>query len=182
MKLLFVNCCISQRGGASRTRALAEAFLTAFQAAHPGSEIQEVTPETLLALKPFNVEMLNRRDALAAEKAFDAPVYALARQFREADAVAVAAPFWDLSYPAALRTYIEYISANGLTYHYDEAGCHGDCVAKHLVSSPAAATWSGRTAQGCFTGGSCPTCSASRSLTMCLPAGWMPGRNRRRRR
>lgn len=133
MKLLFVNCCISQRGGASRTRALAEAFLTAFQAAHPGSEIQEVTPETLLALKPFDVEMLNRRDALAAEKDFDAPVYALARQFREADAVAVAAPFWDLSYPAALRTYIEYISANGLTYHYDEAGCHGDCVAKHLV-------------------------------------------------
>ena len=66
MKLLFVNCCISRRGGASRTRALAEAFLTAFQAAHPGSEIQEVTPETLLALKPFDVEMLNRRDALAA--------------------------------------------------------------------------------------------------------------------
>ena len=68
MKLLFVNCCISRRGGASRTRALAEAFLTAFQAAHPGSEIQEVTPETLLALKPFDVEMLNRREALAAER------------------------------------------------------------------------------------------------------------------
>lgn len=38
----------------------------------------------------------------------------------------VAAPFWDLSYPAALRTYVEYISANGLTYHYDASGCHGD--------------------------------------------------------
>ena len=133
MKLLFVNCCISRRGGASRTRALAEAFLTAFQAAHPGSEIQEVTPETLLALKPFDVEMLNRRDALAAEKDFDAPVYALARQFREADAVVVAAPFWDLSYPAALRTYIEYISANGLTYHYEADGCHGDCRAEKLA-------------------------------------------------
>ena len=115
MKLLFVNCCISQRGGASRTKALADAFLTAFRASHPGAEVEEVTPEALLALKPFNAEMLNRRDALAAETAFDAPVYALARQFRAADAVAVAAPFWDLSYPAALRTYIEYISANGLT-------------------------------------------------------------------
>ncbi len=60
---------------------------------------------------------------------FDAPVYALARQFRAADAVVVAAPFWDLSYPAALRTYIEYISAVGLTYHYDEDGCHGGCEA-----------------------------------------------------
>ena len=132
MKLLFVNCCISQRGGASRTKALADAFLTAFRASHPGAEVEEVTPEALLALKPFNAEMLNRRDALAAENAFDAPVYALARQFRAADAVAVAAPFWDLSYPAALRTYIEYISANGLTYHYDAAGCHGDCAAGHL--------------------------------------------------
>lgn len=133
MKLLFVNCCISQRGGASRTKALADAFLTAFRASHPGAEVEKVTPEALLALKPFNAEMLNRRDALAAENAFDAPVYALARQFRAADAVAVAAPFWDLSYPAALRTYIEYISANGLTYHYDAAGCHGDCAAGHLV-------------------------------------------------
>lgn len=133
MKLLFVNCCISQRGGASRTKALADAFLTAFRASHPGAEVEEVTPEALLALKPFNAEMLNRRDALAAENAFDAPVYALARQFRAADAVVVAAPFWDLSYPAALRTYIEYISANGLTYHYDAAGCHGDCAAGHLV-------------------------------------------------
>ena len=44
MKLLFVNCCISQRGGASRTKALADAFLTAFRASHPGAEVEEVTP------------------------------------------------------------------------------------------------------------------------------------------
>ena len=29
MKLLFVNCCISQRGEGSRTLALAKAFLEA---------------------------------------------------------------------------------------------------------------------------------------------------------
>ena len=44
--------------------------------------------------------------------------------------VVVAAPFWDLTFPAALRTYIEYISANGLTYHYEADGCHGDCRAE----------------------------------------------------
>ena len=65
--------------------------------------------------------------------AWDAPVFGLARQFRAADAILVAAPFWDMSFPAALRTYIEYISANGLTYHYDENGCHGDCQAERLV-------------------------------------------------
>ena len=86
-----------------------------------------VGPEAICAA------LLQKRDALAEAGNFDAPVYALARQFREADAVVVAAPFWDLSYPAALRTYIEYISAVGLTYHYTEAGCCGDCAAQWLV-------------------------------------------------
>ena len=133
MKLLFVDCCISQRGEGSRTKKLADAFLTAFREKNPEADVETVTPETLLALKPFDVEMLNERDALASVGAWDAPVFDLPRQFRGADAILVAAPFWDLSFPAALRTYIEYISANGLTYHYDETGCHGDCRARQLV-------------------------------------------------
>ena len=133
MKLLFVDCCISQRGADSRTRALADAFLNAFRSKHPDTEAETVSQETLLALKPFDAEMLNERDALASVGAWEAPVFDLARQFRAADAIVVAAPFWDMSYPAALRTYIEYISANGLAYHYDENGCHGDCRAKWLA-------------------------------------------------
>lgn len=133
MKLLFVNCCISQRGENSRTLSLARAFLEAFRAAHPGAEIETVRPETLLTLRHFGPEMLNDRDALAGVGAWDAPVFDLARQFRAADRIVVAAPFWDLSFPAALRTYIEYISANGLTYHYEADGCHGDCRAERLA-------------------------------------------------
>lgn len=133
MKLLFVDCCISQRGADSRTRALADAFLEVFRAARPEAEIETVPPEALLALKPFDPDMLNDRDALAAVGAWDAPVFELARQFRAADRIVVAAPFWDLSFPAALRTYIEYVSANGLTYHYEADGCHGDCRAERLV-------------------------------------------------
>ena len=116
----------SQRGEESRTLVLARTFLDAWQARHPEAEVETVEPEALLALKPFAPEMLNDRDALAGIRCFDAPVYDLARQFRAADRVVVAAPFWDLTFPAALRTYIEYISANGLTYHYEADGCHGD--------------------------------------------------------
>ena len=133
MKLLFVNCCISQRGEGSRTLALAKAFLEAWKAKHPEADVETVEPETLLALKPFAPDMLNDRDALAGIRCFDAPVYDLARQFRAADRIVVAAPFWDLTFPAALRTYIEYISANGLTYHYAADGCHGDCQAEKLA-------------------------------------------------
>ena len=133
MKLLLVDCCISQRGENSRTAALAKAYLEGFRSAHPNAEVETVTPETLLNLRPFDVPALNERDALASVGAWDAPVFDLAWQFRRADRIVVAAPFWDLSYPAALRTYVEYISANGLTYHYDAAGCHGDCAADTLV-------------------------------------------------
>ena len=133
MKLLFVNCCISQRGASSRTLALAEAYLAAFRIKCPEAEVETVTPEQMLALKPFDEEMLNERDTLAKAGTFDAPVYVLARQFAAADHIVVAAPYWDMSYPAALRTYIEYISANGLAYHYEADGCHGDCAAERLV-------------------------------------------------
>lgn len=133
MKLLIVDCCISQRGEDSRTRRMLRAYVEAFCRRHPDTETETVTPEELLSLKPFDPQMLDERDALMSVKAWDAPVYDLARQFRSADAIVVAAPFWDLSFPAALRTYIEYISANGLTYHYEADGCHGDCQARRLV-------------------------------------------------
>lgn len=132
MKLLFVDGCVSQRGDDSRTRALSTAFLEAYQAAHPEAQVERADLSAL-ALQPFDREMLDARDALAQAGAFDGPVFALARQFREADTVLVAAPFWDLSFPALLRIYIEHISANGLTYHYESDGCHGDCRAFRLV-------------------------------------------------
>ena len=131
-KLLFVDCCISQRGAASRTRALADAFLEAFRKTHPDWAVETVDVAAL-NLTPFTAEELNERDALASVGAWDAPVYDEARRFRAADAVVVAAPYWDLSYPAALRTYMEYISANGLAYHYEADGCHGDCRGQWLV-------------------------------------------------
>ena len=131
-KLLFVDCCISQRGERSRTRALADAFLEAFRKTHPDWAVETVDVASR-NLTPFTAEMLNDRDALASVGAWDAPVYDEARRFRAADAVVVAAPYWDLSYPAALRTYMEYISANGLAYHYEADGCHGDCRGQWLV-------------------------------------------------
>lgn len=132
MKLLYIDCCISQRGTESRTRALAGAFLAAFRAEHPESEIETVRVEAL-GLEPFLPSALDERDALARAGDFDAPLFALARQFRAADKIAVAAPLWDLSFPALLRLYIEHISVCGLCYHYESDGCHGDCRGERLV-------------------------------------------------
>ena len=132
MKLLFVDCCVSQRGKESRTLALAERYIAAFREKHPEAEVEHLDVGAM-ALSPFTAEKLTQRDALAQKGAFSDPVFDLARQFAAASSVVVAAPFWDLSYPAQLKLYIEHISANGVCYHYDQIGCHGDCRAEKLV-------------------------------------------------
>ena len=77
--------------------------------------------------------MLDERDRLFEAGRFDDKIYDMARQFAQADLIVVGAPFWDLSFPSQLRIYIEHISANGITYYYDEKGPHGKCKAKRLV-------------------------------------------------
>ena len=132
MKLLFIDGCVSQRGPASRTRALAEAFLSAFRESHPGAEVETVTLEAL-DLKPFLPAALNQRDELASVGAFGAPVFDLARQFQAADKIIAAAPFWDLSFPAILKIYIENVCVEGITFACDEEGLHGSCKASRMV-------------------------------------------------
>ena len=132
MKLLFVDSCISQRREKSRTRTLAEAFLDAFRAGHPDWKVETV-PVAYLGLLPFTAERLDARDTLAELGLYGDAMFELARQFRDADAAVVAAPFWDLSYPSALRIYMEHIAANGVAYHYEADGCHGDCRSRWLV-------------------------------------------------
>lgn len=129
MNILFVDCCISQRGEASRTARLCRAFLEA-----TGSEASITRLElSSLPLAPFTAPMLDARDALFRAGRFDDETFALARQFRDADGIVVGAPFWDLSFPAQLRIYLEHISANGVTYYYDEKGPHGNCRARYLA-------------------------------------------------
>lgn len=132
MTLLFVDCCISQRETASRTAALCNAYLDSWKTAHPEGKVETLTLSRL-NLKPFDIPMLNERDDLFRAGRLDHPVFALARQFAAADQILVGAPFWDLAFPALLRIYIEHISANGVTYCYDDEGPHGRCKARKLA-------------------------------------------------
>ena len=131
-RLLFIDGCVSQRGSASRTRRLAEDFLSAYRETHPEAEVETVRLEEL-ELTPLSPAALDERDALVSVGAFDAPVFDLARQLRRADKILAAAPFWDLSFPAVMRAYIEHVSVCGLCYHYEADGCHGDCRASRLA-------------------------------------------------
>ena len=123
-KILFVNACVRKE---SRTRELAELVLSRLY-----GKIEEVNLEKE-ALKPLTRRTLNRRMKLQSENRLDDEMIRYAHQFRDADIIVMAAPYWDLSFPAALKQYIEQINAVGITFRYTESGePQGLCRAKKL--------------------------------------------------
>ena len=130
--LLFVDCCISYRGDRSRSHALCDAFLTEYKKANPAEDIEVVNLQRM-DLKPFNQFSTDDRNALRNVRAFDAPIFKLARQFKRADRIVIGAPLRDLTFPAMLRIYIEYVCVREVTYHYENGQCKGDCMAQKLA-------------------------------------------------
>ena len=110
-KLLFINGCV--RGAQSRTLALARCFLRAFGQRYPGLRINTVDLNGL-RLQPLYEDTLEARNAATGN--WDATMFELARAFRDADWIVMAAPFWEGTFPAALHTYLEHICVTGLTF------------------------------------------------------------------
>ena len=99
--ILYVDACVRKD---SRTRKLAEKLL-----AKLGGDYEEVRLEAL-AFPVCDGKFLAKRDRLAAAGDWQDPMFDLARQFTEAETIVIAAPYWDLSFPAMLKQYLEKIS------------------------------------------------------------------------
>lgn len=122
--ILYVNACVRKN---SRTKLLAEKLL-----ARLGMPIEEVRLEEI-SFPVFSEAFNDRRDRLIAQGDFQDPLFDLARQFSEADTIVIAAPYWDLSFPAMLKQYLEQITVVGLTFKYSEEGVPVSlCRAKRL--------------------------------------------------
>lgn len=132
MDILFVNCCISQKKENSRTLALCRAFVEAYEQAHPQDEISELVLEQE-PLSWMTVPKLDRRDGLIGKGGYDDELFRYARRFARADKIIVGAPYWDKSFPALLKVYIENVSVNGIAFHYTENGPEGLCRARKLL-------------------------------------------------
>ena len=125
--MLVIDCCL--RGEDSATRRSYQAYL---EAAAP--ERVEMVELARLGLRPLDWETLALRDRLSAEGRFDHVLFHLARQFRDAEEILIAAPFWDLSFPSLLKVYLEQVSVAGLTFGYTQEGqCVGHCRARRLL-------------------------------------------------
>lgn len=130
-ELLYIDACV--RKERSRTRKLAERFLRGYERTHPGEKIARVDL-TGMELAPQTPEVLRERDAHWAAGRLDHPMFALARQFAAADKLVIAAPFWDLSFPALLKIYLERVTVNKITFGYGtDGGMLGLCRAEKLL-------------------------------------------------
>lgn len=130
MKILVIDSCI--RGKESRTAKLLSSCLDEMKRKAPEAEV------TVLKLAELNLSCLygdffENRQELLAQRKLDAPRFDYAHQFADADKIVIAAPFWDLNFPALFKVYIENISVDGITFYYDEDGCHGSCKADKIL-------------------------------------------------
>lgn len=125
MKILFVNGCPRPN---SRTLELAKAVLDKMQGSVEEVRLFEEVPQ------PLTWESLSLRDELVEQRNFNHPMFDMARQFAGADRIVIAAPYWDMMFPAAVRSYFEGITVSGVTFFYGEDGIpRGLCKAESLI-------------------------------------------------
>ncbi|MDA1849485.1 FMN-dependent NADH-azoreductase [Bacillus cereus] len=107
---------------------LYEAFLASYKEAHPNDTVVEL--DLYKEELPYvGVDMIN--GTFKAGKGFDlteeeAKAVAVAdkylNQFLEADKVVFGFPLWNLTIPAVLHTYIDYLNRAGKTFKYTPEG------------------------------------------------------------
>lgn len=126
-KLLLIDCCI--RKEESRTKRIMDAFLSAV----PDDCAVEHLVLTEENLSPLTGDFFAQRQRLLENHDYTHPRFRYAKQFAAADIIVIAAPFWDLAFPALLKIYIEQVSLDGITFGADETGLVGLCRATDMV-------------------------------------------------
>lgn len=126
-KLLLIDCCI--RKEESRTKRIMDAFLSAV----PDDCAVEHLVLTEENLAPLTGDFFAQRQRLLENHDYTHPRFRYAKQFAAADIIVIAAPFWDLAFPALLKIYIEQVSLDGITFGADATGLVGLCRATDMV-------------------------------------------------
>lgn len=122
-KMLYIDACI--RDEESRTKKIATPIVEA---------LQEKYDVTTLVLNDLHLEIVKEelcRKRLNGE--VDSTVMAWAEMVRDADRIVIAAPFWDMSFPSALKVFFELCSLFDVTFKSDDKICFGNCKAEKML-------------------------------------------------
>lgn len=129
-RLLFIDSCVSTHR--SRTLQLCRAWLARYLETHPKTVLDMIVLDTD-HLHSLDGQTARHRTDLVEAGDFDDPIFDLAYQFRRADRVLIGAPYWDCSFPSVLKTYIENVVVDKLTFHETEHGYEGLCPCRKIT-------------------------------------------------
>lgn len=122
-KLLYIDACI--RNGESRTKRIATPIVEALKARY---HVDTLTLNEL-NLEVVQEELIGKRNS----GDIDPVVMSWAEMVRDADRIVIAAPFWDMSIPAALKVFFELCSIFDVTFKSNDKTCYGNCKAEKLL-------------------------------------------------
>lgn len=122
-KLLYIDACI--RDEESRTKRIATPIVEALK--------QKYEVQTLV-INDLDLSIVKK--ALVTKRTngdIDPQVMSWAESVRDADRIVIAAPFWDMSIPAALKNFFELCSIFDVTFKSDDKTCYGNCKAEKML-------------------------------------------------
>lgn len=131
-KILYIKANAKPEG-ASRTFKISDSFIDTYKQSHPQDEV------ITLDLYKEGIGLLSESDINTVfgpktEESKNHPILKFAYQFAEADKYVIAEPMWNLSIPAILKAYIDYICVTGITFKYTAEGPVGLCTGKKAVN------------------------------------------------
>lgn len=121
-KLLYVDACLRE---GSNTKKIADAI---FDELSNKYEMETVRLSDS-SFPIVNNDILNdRANGIVPEEYVE-----MAKKLAAADRLVIAAPFWDMSFPSALKVFFENMSLFNVTFASNEKECFGLCKAEKVL-------------------------------------------------
>lgn len=121
-KLFYVDACLRE---GSNTKKIADAI---FDELSDKYEMETVRLSDC-SFPIVNNDILNdRANGIVPEEYVE-----MAKKLAAADRLVIAAPFWDMSFPSALKVFFENMSLFNVTFTSDDKECFGLCKAEKVL-------------------------------------------------
>ena len=121
-KLIYIDACM--RAG-SRTRRISRPIMTELRKRY-AVETVDLTRNEYPVVDNYTLEDRNQGIVPSEHSS-------LAKRIAAADRIVISAPFWDMSFPSALKVFFENMSLFGITFDTNDKECYGLCKAEKVM-------------------------------------------------
>lgn len=121
-KLFYVDACLRE---GSNTKKIADVIINELSNKY---EIETVSLSECSFPVVGNDILNDRANGIVPEE-----YVTMAKKLAAADRLVIASPFWDMSFPSALKVFLENMSLFNVTFASSEKECYGLCKAEKVL-------------------------------------------------